>query len=952
MARVKVVPTLFLLLGTTSGEIGWRLKKLIRQTYGDIPVFRFLWVDTDGKISPEAAQWFSSTERAIIGDFDGNVVLQHLDNFPEIKAWWPRDTKLRPGFLGNGAKQIRIYGRLALFRMFAEQDAASGIPLNDRIKQALESITEIENIEAAEHADLRGLSVTVQRRSVDVFIITSICGGTGSSMTWDFAYYTQKFLEGYRRRVIGVFLLPPVIDEVVRVVAPSQQQKIRANAYAWLKESEYLLKTRQWRATYPPGEEVSVDNTPFNRMFLIDMTNQAGYRLNETTDVFNLVAQGVFLRTGWPLHEEIYQVDVNIPELELKFEGRYRYYSSFGASSVVLPKKRIANYCGARLAREAIANILLRNPDEQADVQSQVNALISVLNLRPEKVQERIQGDSVILLKNGPAIRKSDSIEKAKRLVTAERQRDSDQMAQEQKRISDSRERLLEEVKPGLEREIAHLSMGKGVLFAKAVLSSLLSRASGTQIDLDEQPSIANFRAYVADQGTRDENVRKAEEYADGAVERLGALGEGTFNKTKKVFLKGSWNKDFEERKRQCITALDELNRTRIGKAATDETLGFYDELLSIGESWLSLLEQMEGNLKRVSGGLEEKSKKLLHPQQIDSQTYELTIEAVGADYIKHFYERRSDVFNSTLLYREAMRGKPFETLSSLQAFFKEDLERTLMERASEYVDEQIADVSLLSALSEYYGDEAPQKIEELFDRALRYCQPFWRFETDTGLASRAGIRIIGVEDANSELIPGKYRHPEEFRYVIRSTSQKDRIDIAVEDHGVPAHLLRGVQNYRVFYERVLKNSNDPLHVLPEAADVPDLIPERKRGARDVFALALAFGYIVKIGAYYYFDEEKMYERRHISPRQEMRLAQGRENAEEEFIRKDETVRKAQDLIEKDIAEMGNARAIQLLNSKITELEDEIAKRRDATLRDQYEKEIRALRRKIEELES
>ena len=45
--EIRFEPTLFLLLGTSSGQVGWRLKELLRRAYGDIPILRFLWVDAD-----------------------------------------------------------------------------------------------------------------------------------------------------------------------------------------------------------------------------------------------------------------------------------------------------------------------------------------------------------------------------------------------------------------------------------------------------------------------------------------------------------------------------------------------------------------------------------------------------------------------------------------------------------------------------------------------------------------------------------------------------------------------------------------------------------------------------------------------------------------------------------------------------------------------------------------
>ena len=124
--EIRFEPTLFLFLGTSSGQIGWRLKDLIRRAYGDIPILRFLWVDADSTVDPHVASWFKNGERAELVGFNGDAVLAHLGNFPSIETWWPRDSRLKAGYVNRGAGQMRPVGRLALFRMYNDE-AVSGL---------------------------------------------------------------------------------------------------------------------------------------------------------------------------------------------------------------------------------------------------------------------------------------------------------------------------------------------------------------------------------------------------------------------------------------------------------------------------------------------------------------------------------------------------------------------------------------------------------------------------------------------------------------------------------------------------------------------------------------------------------------------------------------------------------------------------------------------------------
>jgi hypothetical protein len=121
--------------------------------------------------------------------------------------------------------------------------------------------------------------------------------------------------------------------------------------------------------------------------------------------------------------------------------------------------------------------------------------------------------------------------------------------------------------------------------------------------------------------------------------------------------------------------------------------------------------------------------------------------------------------------------------------------------------------------------------------------------------------------------------------------------------------------------------------------------------ARHIFASAAAFGYVIQIGTFYYFDPEKEYTSRNIRPQRENRLEQGREKAEEAFIHRDDLLRVAEGLIERDIVNMGNQAAIRLLDERIAEYRQALARMTpDGDLRKQYEDEIRALLTKQQQL--
>jgi hypothetical protein len=109
--------------------------------------------------------------------------------------------------------------------------------------------------------------------------------------------------------------------------------------------------------------------------------------------------------------------------------------------------------------------------------------------------------------------------------------------------------------------------------------------------------------------------------------------------------------------------------------------------------------------------------------------------------------------------------------------------------------------------------------------------------------------------------------------------------------------------------------------------------------ARDAFAKALAFDFIVQIGAWFYFDPERKYKKLKMRPPLENRLAQGRERAEEAFIERNEMVEEAKGLIEDEIVRRGNEAIIAFLDEKIAENEKKIAEHPTSYLRPFWERD-------------
>jgi hypothetical protein len=968
--EIRFEPTIYIALGTSAGQILWRLKQFNHQAYGDIPILRYLWVDTDNTPDPAAAHWFTSMERAELIGFNGDEVLANLNMYPSIRAWWPRDTRLKPGFIRRGAGQIRLHGRLSLFRMF--NDRASGPALIDKLRAQLDALQLIENYDITEQMSKPELRFTVERGGIRVVIFFSACGATGSSMSNDFAYLCRHLL-GSNATLVGVVLLPPVMDKAIKNETHTQWEKIRANTYAWFKEHEYLLKNPYWRVNYPEGAPVNLQATPFDLAFVVDLGNQAGDRLSSEDDVFSMVAQAIFLDTGSSIGGALRGFNANVSVLLEEFQGRRRAYSSLAAASLIFPVNKILGYASARLGQSIIQHGLMAEADPY-EVVTTTSALISRLGLRDTSLIGSLLTDRLIPNLSAPAIRKAATIQAIRNHLTAQESQDSQERNHQSKQIAEQAGEKLVEIKAALRSELTSLVAQRGMLFAQSILKTLVADPGGNGAIPEDTASIQGLKARLIQHGVSETDLTRLQTEYQAAKEHLRSLEGDSWQVIWRALSKKSWLRELDHTRADILNTLTELNQISLQLAAQREASNLYQQMIETIRSLQPTLAEGIQTALRTSEILEHTAQENLKPDGLEQGIYELALEAVDANYIQAYYQQACGSIDSLTAYRtftaslttnreHAFGGngnsvrsangnggsKPVQDpLHLLTAWNEREFARQLQESAKAYFQPALNELTLLEALNEYHGGHAPAIISAMFDRLVRYCHPFWQYNQNSGLQGQEGKSIIGVEDEHSELIPPRYRN--DTQYELKSTGFKHRIDVARVQHGLPAFLLRGMNDYKAYYDARRKGL-DPLHVLPEAASFAEVLPEERQEARQTFAVACAFGYVVQIGSWYYFDPFKEYTSKHIHPGRENRLDQGRENAESVFSQRDDLVSSADLKIENEIAAMGNRAAIAHLGKSIAELKTALANMSpENELRCQYEKEIQALQEKQQSL--
>src|SRR5205823_4632527 len=134
-----------------------------------------------------------------------------------IDDWWP--TNIPINAINAGAGQVRARGRLALFakskNIFAAVDKA---------------IRDVSLIKASKQMYKEDFRIS-DRGGVEVYIVGSLAGGTGSGTFLDIAFIARSFLDSLSN-VTGVLVLPQIFASLPGVAL------VKPNAYAALKEIE------------------------------------------------------------------------------------------------------------------------------------------------------------------------------------------------------------------------------------------------------------------------------------------------------------------------------------------------------------------------------------------------------------------------------------------------------------------------------------------------------------------------------------------------------------------------------------------------------------------------------------------------------------------------------------------------------------------------------------------
>lgn len=368
--NTKMIPSLIIGVGGTGLSVVRQLKRRIRLEWpqnfrGDMPeLIQFYALDTISYANRPDQEFLSPGEYGFLGGFDPQAMIGKNTSYPSIASWWTFNPDTIPaGVIHLGARQIRALGRLALFHSFP-----------DIWRKISYKIDSLNNITAATQATRYGFEIPIETSARQIYIVSSICGGTGAGCFLDLAarirakYTTQV-------RIIGIFMLPSAFEHML----PSQRQvdRVRGNAYAALKEINAFWHAElqnPLRVRYP-GEptETKLDHALFEQIYLIGREGRGRY-LSDINNITQQIAHFLYLQTISNLADPIGERLVNFDHLK-------KYYSSFAVGALSLPEQKMADHMLAALKIQCLLNLVRdpRNDQQREHLDSEIQAFIQVL---------------------------------------------------------------------------------------------------------------------------------------------------------------------------------------------------------------------------------------------------------------------------------------------------------------------------------------------------------------------------------------------------------------------------------------------------------------------------------------------------------------------------------------------------------------------------------------------
>ncbi|QLE51592.1 hypothetical protein FD724_28375 [Nostoc sp. C057] len=254
-----------------------------------------------------------------------------------VGRWFPPQLLRNIKAVEEGAKGIRPVGRLAFFHNY------------QKVKTAIESA---ERRTRGHDSLLLKAGLRVEP-GLSIFVVGSLCGGTGSGMFLDIAYSLRHLYSDQSAKIFGYLVISPELYGN----APSMS----ANTYAALKELNYYSTPgTKFEAFYDLQNLVFIQEQrpPFDYTYLVSSQTGGEYSILVQGKLYNVIAHKIALDFSSELAPAIKGSRDNFLQHMIQCDKHPRpnsqRYLTFGLAAIYFPRDTIVQIALNRVSLELV----------------------------------------------------------------------------------------------------------------------------------------------------------------------------------------------------------------------------------------------------------------------------------------------------------------------------------------------------------------------------------------------------------------------------------------------------------------------------------------------------------------------------------------------------------------------------------------------------------------------
>lgn len=856
-----MTPTVIIGLGGTGKEVLIKIRRMIVETYGSLeslPILSFLHIDTEQNAKATEPQVvlkqdisLSPVEQVWAKVENAKPILNNLSSYGYLSEWFPPELKGTDSILA-GAGQVRALGKFAFTTNYSQ------------IKTAFQYAK--QKIVGHEKFMLDRWQVELDK-GINIFVVCSFSGGTGSGMFLDLAYNLRDWIPSSEIPQSSAYLMLPGAFSGLG-------DRVIANAYSALMElNHYSRNDTRFEAQYTTSgsdriSSNSGQDVPFNFCYLVGNSNDK-VTLPTIGSVLEMVAQNIFLdfSSGFSQYKKLVRDNIRKHWASPDPLGFPQNYLTFGLSSIQFPVDRVLNACAARLAGQVVS--WWQNPTPSPSAMRDVikTEILPSLKLAESENDHQLL-DSISLGDNlkpyskevtdwisGVRKKRNDlniPLENLQRFISTEQEKYAPHFSDshpDPKHWSDYFQKMWD--------NLQNLIPLKRQELRKTVYKLLEDRFRGPKF---ARQFLEVLQEVLTDYRNQFDQLRQKDWLPKerSAANSLQALLKQIDDHAKQMIMlnrRGVIDEDF----RNILQALELTYTSKVEIKARTLGVLLVDELKQEIDLLLADLTSLDQVLETLAVKISEREDVYVQ------ETGTLTVNGIllyDTKDIDHVYRQtladREDIVCQSISQSilSAVNSRLFD-LSSFNALRVKDLqERLLVQTQDEFKASTQVQISTAQKFLEHYQtlEEQEAQLKTTFQKS----EPFLRFSKEqVGLGwhdlPEKRQKLVGIQggakptdSAVEAVLPLLRKVSALDDKNIKPLNDPHRIYFIHEVGAFPLRLIEGMEKMRLIYRSVSQADKNPLHTHQDSRQFKDLLPAPQEEAqvKQNLLLGVALGLI------------------------------------------------------------------------------------------------------------